>query len=57
MPLITLLGGIFAIYYYRISRMDTFMLHELKRAASDVTTEVSISEIMEKANGKNWFNY
>ena len=28
------------------------MLHELKRAASDVTTEVSISEIMEKANGK-----
>ena len=53
MPFITLLGGIFAIYYYRISRMDTFMLHELKRAASDVTTEVSISEIMEKANGKN----
>lgn len=46
LPTISALGLLFAIYYYRISRKDTILLHELKRANSDETTEVSINEIL-----------
>ncbi|MCI2068181.1 MAG: MFS transporter [Bacilli bacterium] len=54
MPIIALIGTIFAFLYVKASRRDRIVLHELKRTSLENTTEVDISEIISSdASKKN----
>lgn len=50
LPVIGILGSVFAILYVKVSKKDRMVLHELKRNDLENTTEVNISEVIAKAN-------